>query len=103
MRSNMTYEEYKVWNYCLKNIGYKFRRQAVFDNYIADFYCPTKKLIIEIDGSQHYDEAGSKKDEERDKYFAESGIKVIRYTNLQVNTQFKDICADIYAILNDLK
>ena len=103
MRKNMTYEEFKIWNYCLKNTGYKFRRQAVFDNYIADFYCPSQKLIIEIDGSQHTTEEGYEKDEERDKYFADLGIRVIRYSNLQVNTHFKDVCDDIYAVLNGIR
>lgn len=103
LRKNMTAEELKLWNYCLKQMPYKFRRQAVFGNYIVDFYCPAKKIVIEVDGSQHYTEEGEKKDKIRDKYFTDMGIRVVRYTNLEVNLHFRDVCDDIYAILSGEK
>ena len=96
MRKNMTPEEFKLWNFGLKQMPYKFRRQAVFGNYIADFYCPSEKLIIEVDGTQHYTSDGEKNDKIRDEFFGGLGIRVLRYTNIEVNTRFDNVCEDIY-------
>lgn len=63
-------------------MGLKFRRQHQIGGYIADFYCPEKKVVLEIDGGQH---AGNVKDKQRDKYMEDMGIKVIRVWNNEVN------------------
>ena len=79
----------------LKNsqLGYKFRRQHSIGGYIADFYCPSKKLVIEIDGPQHL--KNKEYDEIRTEYFEGLGIKVIRFTNEEVATETKKVTKKI--------
>ena len=57
-----------------------------------DFYCPAAKLVIELDGSQHYEEDGRAKDKERDSYLSGIGITVIRFSNRDIKTRFNDVC-----------
>jgi len=64
--------------------GYQFYRQKIIGNYIADFYCPKAKLVIEVDGGQHYNVEGKDKDEMRDDYMAGVGIKVLRFSDREV-------------------
>ena len=92
----MTKEEKRLWYDFLKDLSVPFHRQRVMGQYIVDFCCPAKKLVIELDGSQHYEEEAQKKDVERDKRLAEMGYTVKRYSNLDINQRFKDVCADIY-------
>ena len=83
LRNNLTPAEASLWK-LLQNkklLGYKFRRQHSVGNYILDFYCPSQKLAIELDGAGHYTEEGLKKDEIRTKFLNELGIKVIRFEN----------------------
>ena len=96
LRKNMTKEEKKLWYDFLKALPQNFYRQKVIGNYIVDFYCPVAHLIIELDGSQHYEDGGIKADVVRDDYFYHLGIKVLRFTNLQINTQFKNVCEEIH-------
>ncbi len=84
LRKNMTSEERKLWYKFLKHLPVTVNRQKVFDFYIVDFYCAKYKLVIEIDGSQHFEENGIKKDQKRDEYFKRLGITVIRYSNYDI-------------------
>ena len=95
LRSNMTKEEKHLWYDFLKLLPITVNRQKVIGKYIADFYCAGAKIVIEIDGGQHYEEEARKKDQIRDAYFAEIGITVLRYTNLEIHRNFKGVCADI--------
>lgn len=95
----MTDEEKHLWYDFLKNLPVSFNRQKVIGKYIVDFYCAKSKLVIEIDGSQHYDDEGLEKDKQRDKYLQSLGLTVIRYTNLDINLRFEDVCRDIYKML----
>ena len=95
LRSNMTKEERRLWYDCLKKLPVTVNRQKVFGKYILDFYCASAKIAIELDGSQHYEKDGQEKDRERDKYLNEHGITVLRYSNRDVNTQFRDVCEDV--------
>ena len=70
----------------------KIYKQRIIDNFIADFYCYKAKLIIEIDGSQHYTEEGRQKDEFRTEILEGYDLKVIRFTNRQINTNFRGVC-----------
>ena len=70
----------------------RFQRQKAIDNFIADFYCHKAKLIIEIDGAQHYTEEGRQKDEFRTEILEVYDLKVIRFTNRQSNTNFSGVC-----------
>ncbi len=95
----MTDEEKHLWYDFLKNLPVSFNRQKVIGKYIVDFYCAKSKLVIEIDGSQHYEDEGLEKDKQRDKYLQSLGLTVIRYTNLDINLRFEDVCRDIYKML----
>lgn len=100
LRKNMTKEERHLWYDFLKTLPVTINRQKVIGEYIVDFYCASAKLVIELDGSQHYDDNIKAKDEIRDKYFHNLGITVARYSNLQLNTNFDGVCADILKHIN---
>ncbi len=86
----------------MKPLPITVNRQKVFKNYIADFYIASEKLVIELDGSQHYEnEQQIKSDEERDKYFKELGITVLRYSNLDILQNFEGVCLDISSHINN--
>ncbi len=95
LRKNMTKEERHLWYDFLKSYSVSFRRQKVIGAYIVDFYCAQAKIIVDLDGSQHYEAEGKKADANRDEYLSEQGYLVLRYSNAQVNTQFQAVCADI--------
>lgn len=95
LRRNMTKEERRLWYDFLKALPVTVNRQKVIGNYIADFYCAEAKLVIELDGSQHFEEAGKQYDGKRDQYFHGLGITVLRYSNLDVQRNFAGVCTDI--------
>ncbi|MBQ5813149.1 MAG: endonuclease domain-containing protein [Clostridia bacterium] len=95
LRKNMTKEEKHLWYDFLKDIGVPIYRQKVIGSYIVDFYCSQAKLVIELDGSQHYEDENEKKDKVRDEYLVSLGMKVLRYSNLDVNSNFEGVCIDI--------
>lgn len=95
LRREMTDEEKKLWYDFLKNLPVRVHRQKVIGKYIVDFYCATNRIIIEIDGSQHYEDEGIIKDKERDEHLKTSEYTVLRYTNADVNQRFDDVCQDI--------
>ena len=107
LRKNMTPEERHLWYDFLKFLPLTVKRQYVVGNYILDFFIPSVNIAIEIDGSQHAEIEGKKADEIRDKDLSEVGIKVIRYTNPQINKQFDWVVIDILKKVgidyNDLK
>ena len=100
LRKNMTKEEKHLWYDFLKpfrqTYGIAFTKQKVIGSYIVDFYCPKAKLVIELDGSQHYDEETLQYDAQRTLYLNQHGIEVIRYTNRDIHIRFKAICEDIH-------
>lgn len=96
LRKNMTKEERHLWYDFLKTLPVTFNRQKVIGSYIIDFYCASRKIAIELDGSQHYMDEGKKRDSERDAYLNNHGIQVLRYSNLDVNRNFRGVCEDIW-------
>ena len=95
----MTEEEIILWSVLKNNkLGYKFRRQHSIGRFIADFFCPLKRLIIELDGSQHLD--NKEYDEERTNYFESLGIKVIRFWNNEVDKNLAEVMMKIKKELN---
>lgn len=100
LRNNQTKEEKKLWFQFLNKLPVRFWRQKVIENYIVDFCCPKQMLIIELDGSQHYEDEHAVKDVERDSFLNSLGYTVLRYSNRQLNSEFKSVCADIYSHLN---
>ena len=92
LRKEMTKEENRLWYDFLKECPVRFLRQKVIDNYIVDFYCHKYSLVIELDGSQHYDEEGLKKDAIRTEKLEQRNLTVIRIPNDMINKKFKDVC-----------
>lgn len=99
LRKNMTKEEKHLWYDFLKTYPVRFSRQKVLGKYVADFYSASAKLVIELDGSQHYESVGMKKDKERTRYLEEYGLKIIRIPNNEVNQNFRGICEYIDKIV----
>jgi very-short-patch-repair endonuclease len=95
LRKDMTKEERRLWYDFLKGLPAGFRRQAVLGSYIVDFYCPSAKLVVELDGSQHFEAEGQAADRVRDEYLAGRGLRVLRYSNADVNSNFQGVCEDI--------
>ncbi|MBR5826435.1 MAG: endonuclease domain-containing protein [Clostridia bacterium] len=95
LRKNMTPQEKMLWYQYLKMYPVRFQRQKVIKSFIADFYCHKAKLIIEVDGSQHYTEQGLAYDKERTAILKEFNLEVIRFSNYDVNTNFESVCEEI--------
>ena len=95
LRKNMTREERHLWYDFLKQLPVTFNRQKVIGRYIVDFYCAEAKLVIELDGSQHFEDAGAEADRERDEYMKSMGLMVLRYPNSAIWGNFEGVCEDI--------
>ncbi|MBR5545726.1 MAG: endonuclease domain-containing protein [Clostridia bacterium] len=95
LRREMTPEEQHLWYQFLKPQGIKAKRQQIIRTFIVDFYIPSAKIIIEIDGSQHYEQEAQIRDHERDAALEQLGILVLRYSNSDINQRFRDVCMDI--------
>ena len=100
LRKNMTKEERHLWYDFLKNLPQTVHRQKVIGSYVVDFYCASAKLVIELDGSQHFEQVGQKKDAQRDAFLQGQGLTVLRYSNLDVNKNFEGVCLDILKHIN---
>ena len=92
LRTNSTKQENHLWYDFLSDYEIRFQRQKAIDNFIADFYCHKAKLIIEIDGSQHYTDDGIKNDSFRTEVLEGYDLKIIRFTNRQIDSNFKGVC-----------
>ena len=101
LRKDMTKEERHLWYDFLRMYPRKFVRQKVLGKYIADFYCASKKLVIELDGSQHFEEAGKEYDFRRTEFLGEYGLTVIRIPNSEIHKNFEGVCIYIDKILNE--
>ncbi len=92
LRKNMTKEEKHLWYDFLRKYPTKFLRQKVLGKYIVDFYCAKAKLVIELDGSQHYTEQGIKNDEIRTEFLSGYGLVVLRIPNENIKNNFDGVC-----------
>ena len=99
LRKNMTKPEKHLWYDFLREYPIRFQRQKTIRSFIADFYCHKARLIIELDGSQHYTLQGEAYDKERTGLLEEFGLEVIRFSNLDVDTNFEGVCAEIDKIV----
>ena len=102
-RSNMTEGEKKLWWLLRRKqlSGFRFRRQVTIGPYIADFFCPKAKLIIEVDGAPHTDEARMYRDLARSQWLEAHGCRVIRFWNIDVFKQPLEVTEAIYEALTD--
>lgn len=92
LRKNMTKEERHLWYDFLRTYPVRFLRQKVIDQYIADFYCHDARLVLELDGSQHYDPSGLLSDAVRTERMESRGLTVLRVPNNAVNSNFHGVC-----------
>ena len=96
LRKNMTKEEKRLWYDFLKDCPVKALRQKIIGKHIADFYLPSAKLVIEVDGSQHYTLDGlCENDETRTKELEAFGLKIVRVLNVDINNNFSKVCSDL--------
>ena len=92
LRKNMTKEERHLWYDFLKDYPVMVHRQKVIGPYIVDFYVAQAKLVIELDGSQHFEDAGQTQDARRDAYLQQQGLRVIRIPNNEISRNFAGVC-----------
>ena len=99
LRNNATDAEQLLWKNLKgkKLVGRKFRRQHSYGNYILDFYCPSERLAIELDGSHHYTAEGKENDRIRDQFLKDNDIKVIRFSNSEVEKKMEVVLERIKA------
>ena len=95
LRRDMTKEERHLWYDFLRAYVPRFTRQKIVEPYILDFYCSTAALAVELDGGQHYEDAGKAYDERRTAYLQQQGIQVLRFSNLDVMRNFEGVCRQI--------
>ena len=95
LRKNMTDEEKHLWYDFLKKLPFTVNRQKNIGNYIVDFYIHSKNVVIELDGSQHFEEEHEKTDKKRDAELNKLGLRVIRYTNDDIKKHFYDVCTEL--------
>ena len=100
MRKHATLQENHLWYDFLRSYPIRFQRQKAIDQYIVDFYCHAAKLVIEIDGSQHYDPKLQAEDEKRTAELQKHGLSVLRFSNHEINTQFRAVCEQIDHVVN---
>jgi len=98
LRKNMTDAERFLWSKIRRKQlkEFQFYRQKNIGDYIVDFYCPAAKLIVEIDGGQHYSEENIVKDEVRDKFLSDLGFRVLRFSNSDVFKNIEGVVEEIY-------
>ena len=99
LRSSATPQEKHLWYDFLAKYPVRFQRQKTIDNFIADFYCYQAKLIIELDGSQHYTDEAQIYDNARSKILEKYGLQVLRFSNQEINDNFKNVCLKIDLIV----
>ena len=97
----MTPQELRLWYRFLRSYPIKIYKQRIIGDYIVDFYCSSAKLVIEVDGSQHYEEPGVVKDAERTAFLESLGLFVLRFSNRDINCNFPAVCEHIDQIIQE--
>ena len=100
LRKNMTPEEKHLWYDFLRLLPVKVHRQYNIGNYIVDFYIPRERLVIEIDGAQHLTKENKDKDQIRDKFLEEQGLRILRFSNESIRKSFTDVCQVILNLID---
>jgi len=103
LRQQQTKSEILLWSRLKeKQIGYRFRRQHSIGYYVVDFYCPSLRLIIELDGGIHFESEVEKKDKKREEYFVEKRFFIKRFTNMKVETDLDEVVVRIRMACDEL-
>ena len=95
LRREMTSHERKLWYLFLRKYPAKIYKQRIIGRFIVDFYCASAKLIIEVDGSQHYDPKTMAYDAERSAFLSDLGLEVLRFSNREIDRDFRGVCEQI--------
>ena len=101
LRREMTPHERKLWFLFLRTCPVKFYRQRIIGSYIADFYCASAKLVIELDGSQHYEDAAMADDAARTAALEALGLSVLRFTTSEIDREFRAVCERIDQVVKE--
>lgn len=101
LRNNMTPQEIKLWSRIrCDQLGYRFRRQYGIGKYIADFFCPQKQIVVEVDGSGHFEDKTADSDVRRDTFLNSIGCKVLRFTNADINGNIDGVVLKILELIH---
>ena len=95
LRREMTPYERKLWYLFLRKYPVKIYKQRIIGRFIVDFYCASAKLVIEVDGSQHYEPQGMTYDAERSVFLSALGLEVLRFSNRDIDRSFRGVCEQI--------
>ena len=95
LRREMTPHERKLWYLFLRKYPVKIYKQRIIGKFIVDFYCASAKLVIEVDGTQHYNPQGMAYDEERSTFLSALGLYVLRFSNRDIDRDFCGVCEQI--------
>ena len=95
LRREMTTHERKLWYLFLRKYPVKIYKQRIIGRFIVDFYCASAKLVIELDGSQHYEPQGMAYDFDRSAFLRGLGLEVLRFSNCEIDRNFHEVCAQI--------
>jgi len=95
LRREMTPHERKLWYLFLRKYPVKIYKQRIIGSYIVDFYCACAKLVIEIDGSQHYEPQNMAHDADRSVFLRSLGLEVLRFSNREIDRHFQGVCEQI--------
>ena len=95
----MTPHERKLWYLFLRKYPVKIYKQRIIGRFIVDFYCASAKLVIELDGSQHYETQGAAYDFERSEFLQAHGLEVLRFSNREIDKDFRGVCEQIDLII----
>lgn len=103
LRCNMTREECHLWYDFLCMLPQRFKRQVPVRRYILDFYCPSCRLSVELDGAQHYEPEQLTYDRQRTKILSQEGIRELRFTNREIHENFYGVCEKIRQVLEEIE
>ena len=95
LRKEMTPHERKLWYLFLREYPVKIYKQRIIGKFIVDFYCASAKLVIELDGSQHYEPKGLVHDAERSEFLMSYGLEILRFSNRDIDRNFSGVCEQI--------
>ena len=99
LRRDMTPHERKLWYLFLRKYPVKIYKQRIIGRFVVDFYCASAKLVIEADGSQHYDPQGMTYDAERSEFLSALGLEVLRFSNRDIDKDFGGVCEQIDIVI----